>query len=150
MKVPGLKPATTTVRGIVWFARMCSKIRLHAYGHLPADYHANLGAGADAHALRLLGICYEDLSREALASEDDEAVLAWRFAHGRQPSACEIEVWNAFMSKRGWRDAESGLLEKLKGAQAFAARDDIQTFFDLQAADESAGGARPRTTSERI
>lgn len=137
MKVVGLKPATATVRGTVWFARMCSKIRLHAAGRLPADYHANLGVGADAHALRLLGISHDDLAREALASEDDDAVLAWCFAHGRQPSAYEIEVWNAFMSKRGWRDAESGLLEKLKSAQGFADRADIQTFFDLQAADES-------------
>ncbi len=25
--------------------------------------------------------------------------------NGRQPSEEEIEVWNAFMTKRGWRDA---------------------------------------------
>jgi len=116
---------------------MCSKIRFHAAGRLPADYHANLGADVDAHVLRLLGICYEDLTREALTSEDDDAVLAWCFAHGRQPSAYEIEMWNAFISKRGWRAAESSLLERLKSAQGFAGGADIQTFFDLQATDES-------------
>lgn len=136
-QVPGLKSATATVRGIVWFARMCSKIRLLAAGQLPADYHANLGVGADAHALRFLGTSYADLTREALANEDDDAVLAWCFAHGHEPAAYEIETWNAFMSKRGWRDAESRLLERLKSAQGFAERADIQTFFELQSADES-------------
>jgi len=32
-------------------------------------------------------------------------LLAWAFAHGRHPSDDEIEIWNAFMTKRGWRDA---------------------------------------------
>ncbi|HEY1049597.1 MAG TPA: DUF5069 domain-containing protein, partial [Prosthecobacter sp.] len=31
--------------------------------------------------------------------------LAWAYARGRQPTDYEIEVWNAFMTKRGWRDA---------------------------------------------
>ena len=35
----------------------------------------------------------------------DAELLEWAFAHGRKPSEEEIEVWNAFMMKRGWRDA---------------------------------------------
>ena len=33
--------------GLVYFPRMVEKIRLHQRGELPADYHANLGAGFD-------------------------------------------------------------------------------------------------------
>jgi len=54
MKVPGLRPSTEPVEGIFCFARMMSKIRLHAAGKLPADYYRNLGHGADAHCLSLL------------------------------------------------------------------------------------------------
>jgi gluconokinase len=39
------------------------------------------------------------------ADKSDEELLAWAYAHGRQPSETEIEVWNAYMQKRGWRDA---------------------------------------------
>jgi len=39
------------------------------------------------------------------SEKSDEELLAWAYAHGRQPSETEIEVWNAFMLKRGWRDA---------------------------------------------
>ncbi len=50
-------------------------------------------------------IDYAALEAETLKSDkSDEELLAWAFAQGRQPSEGEIEVWNAFMSKRGWRD----------------------------------------------
>src|SRR6266545_7456633 len=44
------------------------------------------------------------LEAETLKGGSDEELLAWAFANGRQPSEEEIEVWNAFMTKRGWRD----------------------------------------------
>ena len=31
-------------------------------------------------------------------------MLEWAFAHGRKPSDEEIEIWNDYVSKRGWRD----------------------------------------------
>ena len=45
------------------------------------------------------------LEAETLKGGSDEELLAWAFANGRQPSEEEIEVWNAFMTKRGWHDA---------------------------------------------
>jgi len=35
------------VGGLFYFGRMLDKIRLHAKGELPLDYHANLGKGFD-------------------------------------------------------------------------------------------------------
>ena len=45
MKVEALKGCFEKTRGVFYFARMCSKIRLHAQGKLPKDYHAALGQG---------------------------------------------------------------------------------------------------------
>ena len=36
--------------------------------------------------------------------QSDGKVLEWAFAHGRKPSDEEIEIWNACLSKRCWRD----------------------------------------------
>ena len=67
----------------------------------------------------------------------NSGILAWCFSHGRRPSEREIHVWNEFMRKRGWRDDETALLERLKAKQGFPDQTDIQTFFDLQELDES-------------
>ena len=49
------------VQGVVYFARMLDKIRLHAAGRLRADYLENLGEAFDGRCCRLLGVTYEDL-----------------------------------------------------------------------------------------
>jgi hypothetical protein len=57
-----------------------------------------------------------------------------------KPSGEEIEIWNAFMQKRGWRDEGSG---RLRGRlqEARIAHRAVQTFFDDIDADE---GRPPR------
>ena len=72
-----------------------------------------------------------------LQGGSDEELLMWCFQHGCQPSADEIEVWNEFLAKRGWRDPGSEELLQAKRDQGFADRDDIQTWFDLHQAEES-------------
>jgi len=67
----------------------------------------------------------------------DDEVLAWCFAHGRRPNDEEIFIFNAFLSKRGWRDNQTEELEQMKRAGGFAGRADIQTFFDFHKADEA-------------
>ena len=53
-----------------------------------------------------MGIDYSALELETLkGGKSDEELLAWAFEHGRRPSEEEVEVWNGFMLKRGWRDA---------------------------------------------
>ena len=129
--------------GLVYFARMLDKIRLHAFGQLRSDYHANLGDGFDARCCRLLGIAYAALCERTLAGGTDEEVLAWCHAHGMRPTEEQLLVWNKFMEKRGWRDEDDGStqeLETYKAASGLAHRTDLVTFFDYYEVDE---GRRP-------
>jgi len=138
MRVPGLRSSYEKVGGIVYFGRMLDKIRLQAAGKLPEGY--NLGTAKwtwfDARCTRFLGIDYEAVAKLTLEGGTDEEILEWCFAHGRRPSAEEVEIWNEFMSKRGWRDSSSEALAEAKRVRGFARRDDIQTAFDFHKADE--------------
>ena len=71
MKIEGIKGCFEKTGGLFYFARMCSKIRLHAAGKLPADYFDMLGQGFDGRTCRYLGVKYEDVKAQ---------VLAWREA----------------------------------------------------------------------
>jgi hypothetical protein len=76
------------------------------------------------------------LVERVLAGGTDDEILAWCFAHGRQPSEEEIFIFNAFLMKRGWCDDSSEELEQMKRRRGFAGREDIRTFFDFHKADE--------------
>ena len=137
MKVPGLRLSSERVGGIVFFGRMLDKIRLHAKNKLPTDYKANLGSGSDGRVCRFLHVEYSDLVQRVLAGGSDEEILAWCFDHVRRPSQEEIFIFNAFLTKQGWRDDTTAELEEMKQKWGFADRPDIQTFFDFHKADES-------------
>ena len=114
MKIEGLKgcyektrSGRSRARGMFYFARMCSKIRLHAEGRLPDDYHEMLGAGFDGRTCRYLWVRYEDVKARILTGQSDEEVLDWCFVNGRELNDEEILIYNSFMSKRGWRDDET-------------------------------------------
>ena len=124
------------VGGIVYFGRMVEKIRLKAAGALHPDLHQNLGIGFDKRCTAFLYVSYEELAAQVRAGLTDEQALQWCFAHGRKPSDEEIEVWNAFMTKRGWKDAGSDMVAQRKRESGFEGRDDIQTMFDYIDADE--------------
>jgi len=124
------------VGGIVYFGRLADKIRLLAAGELHADLHANLGKGFDKRCVDFLEVGYEDLRARVLEGLDDDALLAWCFANGRQPRGEQIEIWNDFMTKRGWRDEASEILARRKQESGFASRDEIQTIFGYIDADE--------------
>jgi len=125
-----------TVRGIVYIPRMLEKIRLHAAGELPADYQENLGGGFDGRACAFLGVPYEEWVARVKQGGSDEEIADWAFRRGHQPNEEQIEIWNAFMEKRGWRDVAGERLVMRKGESGFASRDDIMTFFDYIDADE--------------
>lgn len=133
--VPGLRHSADQVGGLVFFGRMLDKIRLHAQGRLPPDY--NRGTGFDGRVCRFLRVEYPALVERVLAGGGDHEILAWCFARGRKPSDEEILVFNAFLTKRGWRDDSSAELEEMKRQRGFANRADIQTFFDFHKADEA-------------
>ena len=95
------------VGGIFHFGRMLDKIRLHAKGTLPAEWVEAMGVarGFDGRCCRFLGVDYEALAKRTLEGGTDEELLTWAFENGKQPTEEEIEIWNGFMMKLGWRDA---------------------------------------------
>lgn len=123
-----------SVGGLVFLPRLLDKARLHAAGRLADDY--NLGTGYDARLCRLLGLAYDDLAAKAREEADDATVLAWCYEQGRRPSDDEIHSFNAFMTKRGWRDDSAEKMKASKEKRGIAGRDDIQTHFDLYDFDE--------------
>ena len=145
MKVPGLRSSYEKVGGIVYLGRMLDKIRLHAAGRLPTDYNVGTKVWTwfDARCTRFLAVNYEALAQRVLAGGTDEEILAWCLEHGRRPTEEEVEIWNEFMVKRGWRDEDDGStqeLEEYKAGSGLAHRTDLLTFFDYYEVDE---GRRP-------
>ncbi len=136
MHVPNLRSPYAQVGGLHYFARMVDKIRLHATGQLPQDYHANLGSGFDGRAVSFLWVEYPALVERVKQGGSDEEILTWTVAQGRQPSPEEIEIWNDFMRKRGWNDESSARLASRKKDSGLENRAEVQTFFDYIDADE--------------
>lgn len=125
--------------GIVVFARVLDKIRLNAEGKLPAGYHLGVMAGNrtfDDRLCKFLGVDFDDLTARTLAGGTDDEILDWCVTTGRSPDAEQIEVWNAFLTKRGWRDSGSAGLEKNKAEAGLGHRDDLLTYFDLMDVEE--------------
>jgi uncharacterized protein DUF5069 len=137
LKVPGLRSSFEMVAGIVHFGRMLDKIRLQAHGKLPETYYKNFGGGFDGICIRFLQIDYPALAKRVTPGGSDLEILGWCFQKGRKPSDEEIEIGNAFLSKREWRDDASEHLERSKREGGFGNRSDIQTYFDLPKAEET-------------
>jgi hypothetical protein len=139
MKVDGIKGCYEKTLGMFYFARMCSKIRLHAAGKLPETYFDMLGNGFDGRTCRYLWVKYDDVKAEVLSGKSDKEVLEWCFEHGRKLTAEELLIYNSFMSKRGWRDDETDgfipAMIKEYGIQPSDASK-ITTDFDLIEVDE--------------
>ncbi|QTN31115.1 DUF5069 domain-containing protein [Akkermansiaceae bacterium] len=137
--IPGLRSPYDQVGGIVYFGRMLDKIRLNAEGKLPEDWAAMVGPGHagsfDSRCCLFLHIAYDDLVAETLKGASDEELLELAFSKGRKPTPEEIEVWNAFMTKRGWRDAASQRVkERLK--EIGLEPGTVDTMFDFIDLDE--------------
>jgi len=139
MEVPGLRSDYEKVGGIVFFGRMLDKIRLHAAGRLPDDYDVGYSdwSSFNSRCARFLAVDYQVLTKRVLEGGTDEEILEWCCQCGRRPSAEEIEIWNDFLTKRGWRDGGSEALAKAKREGGFGDRDDIQTWFEFHRADET-------------
>ena len=144
--IPGLRSPFEQIKGIVYFGRMLDKIRLAAAGKLPEAWQAPRGAvkgSFDWRCCQFLKIDYAALEAETLKSvKSDEELLEWAFLHGRRPDEQEIEVWNGFMTKRGWRDAGTQRLKE-RLAEIGLPPDTVQTMFEFIDLDEG----RPRPES---
>lgn len=140
--IPGLRSPSDQVNGLVYFGRMLDKIRLHAAGKLPEGWIAAKGTemkgSFDSRCCAFLHIEYAAIEAETLKGGNDEDLLAWAFAMGHQPSETEIEIWNAFMIKRGWRDAGTQRLQE-RLAEISLSPDTVQTMFEFIDLDEGRG-----------
>ena len=152
--VPGLRSPYARVGRLVYFGRMLDKIRLHAAGALPSDYLDNLGDAKptvfDGRICRFLRIPFADLQARVLAAPaaTDADHLAWvearAVAAGHPPRTDEeCEIFSAFLSKRGWRDAGAAMLAQRAAEPAVAGRP-ILTMFDYIDFDEGRDPAATR------
>jgi len=130
------KSAYEKAGGLAYFPRMLDKIRLHAQGQLRPDFHRNLGVGADGWCTKFLRVPYADLKTRVLAGGTDEEILQWCYEQGRPLDENDVMIWNAFITKIGWRDQFSARLEKLKAEQGLAHRTDITTMPEFFEVDE--------------
>jgi gluconokinase len=138
--IPGLRSPSEQVNGLVYFGRMLDKIRLAAAGKLPEGWQAMRGTGMkgsfDWRCCQFLKIDYAALEAETLkGGKSDVELLEWAFQQGRQPDDQEIEVWNAFMTKRGWRDAGTQRLNE-RLAEIGLPPGTVQTMFEFIDLDE--------------
>ena len=121
-----------------YFARLLDKIRLHARGELGADYHENLGKtnAADGEICNFLRVNYAELRERVLAGGNDEEVLEWCYEKGRRLNEGDLVVWNGFMSKFGWNDFATPVLERRKREMGISDRTDIKTIGEMIDFDE--------------
>lgn len=138
MSFPIRSPYAAT-GGIVIFARIVDKIRLAAEGKLPEGYHVGFMEGNrtfDDRLCRFLGIEWEAFAARVLEGGGDEELLEWAFVNGRRPDQEQIDIWNGFMTKRGWRDSGTPSFITSKAEAGLSERDDLVTFFDLMDVEE--------------
>ena len=124
------------VLGYVYFARLCSKIRLHQSGELDPEFQPNMGKGMDLWTCQLLHVGYDDLSKVVEGGKTDQEALEWCWQKGNKPKQHELDWWNSFMRNRCYRDDLSDLLTRRKQESGWQDRDDIQTMFDYLDADD--------------
>jgi len=144
--VPGLRSPYAHVGRLVYFGRLLDKIRLHAAGALPSDYLDNLGDAKptvfDGRICRFLRVPFAEIAARVRAepAASDAEHLAWvearALAAGHPPRTDEeCEIFSAFLSKRGWRDAGAVILAQRAAEPAVAGRP-IATMFDYIDFDE--------------
>jgi len=124
------------VGGLVYFGRLVDKIRLMKTGDLHPDLHANLGKGFDERCVDFLEVRYADIEARVAEGLGDQEILAWCLEHGANPNSERIEIWNAFLLKRGWNDDVTEILLRRKRESGLEARADIETMFQYIDADE--------------
>jgi hypothetical protein len=125
-------------KGMMYFPRMLDKIRLHGKGELGEEYHANLGRPktADGACTNFLRINYGVLTQRVLKGGTDEEILDWCYTNGRRLNEGDLVVWNAYVSKLGWNDFASSVLDESKQKGGVADRTDLNTIAEWIDFDE--------------
>ena len=122
--------------GMIYFARMLDKIRLHAASNLREDFCDNLGSGFDGRCVGFLQVDYAKLTDRVLEGGADEEILKWCFETGRALTDNDIFIWNHYLKKVGWNDATSEILVRRKKESGLENHDDIQTMAEYFEYDE--------------
>lgn len=124
------------LEGMVYFVRLCSKIRLFAEGALDPDFHPNLGKAMDLWTCQFLHVEYDALKEVVLSGASDQEALEWCWENGTHPNENELGWWNSYMRNRGFRDDLSDKLKFRKEESKWHDREEIKTFFDYLDADD--------------
>ena len=123
-------------RGMRYFPRMLSKIRLLEAGTLREDFHEMIGQGLDGRLCNFLQIDYAALREKTLTTEDDDSIFDWVCETGRQISETDILIWNHYVTKLGWMDQVSESLAKRKKSSGLESRNEIVTMIEYFEYDE--------------
>jgi len=124
------------IAGMLYFPRLCDKVRLHSEGKLAEDYIANLGGAMDLWACQFLGVDYSDLREQILTGVTDEEALTWAKENGTPRDENELAWWNQYMQTRGFRDDMTERLAFRKEEAGWQDNITILTFFDFIDFDE--------------
>lgn len=122
--------------GVVYFPRLCDKVRLAQNGTLHSDYHGNLGSGMDLWTCQFLGVDYEALAEVVRNGASDQEALEWARANGVSRPDYESAWWRSYMLNRGFRDDLAERLASRIRESGFEDRTDIHSFMDYIDADE--------------
>jgi hypothetical protein len=125
--------------GYVFLPRLIDKVRLHARGLLPPDYHPQLlgeNGTIDGRFLAFTGLDREALRAAILAALDDAAALAWVEQHAVPHSDAEKRAWIAAID--AYRPDPERARRRATLYPEVAARFDVATLslFDLIDLDE--------------
>ena len=136
MNVPGLRSCYDKTGGLYYFGRMIDKIRLHLKKELPSDYHSSFGNGFDDRCVKFLGVSHPEIIQRVSEGGNDDEILQWCWQQGTTRLEEDILAWNSFMSKRGWRDSASEILQERVRNSGLKSETPIETFFDHIEVDE--------------
>ena len=90
----------------------------------------------DGRCLNFLRVGFEDLKNRVEQGGTDEEILDWCYETGRRLNEGDLEIWNGFVSKFGWKDHATPFLEKRKTEYGISHRADIETIPQLIDLDE--------------
>jgi len=124
------------IDGLLYFPRLCDKVRLMAAGTLHSDFHANLGKAMDLWTCQFLGVDYSDLATQIKEGASDAEALAWAKENGITRPDYEQDWFASYVRNFGFRDHMSERLAERKKEAPHTDRNDIHTFLDYIEVDE--------------
>lgn len=139
-RAAALRSPRETLGGYIILPRLIDKVRLHAKGELPPEYHGNLlktGRTLDGWLLSFTGLDPERLRAAILAARGDDEVLAWIDRHALSHTDEQKRAWAESIA--GYRPDAAGLEFRTKSYPDLSARIDIGSLGPLDMIDMDEG-----------